>query len=271
MMGLSSLLTHPDIMHWHEDIADLFDCSTDESLPSRLSGVFNKFMRHDAFILKLYKAGSDLPIIISHDIPPHQHDLYFDRYLSSAYLEDPLLARLQSDDSPQIVQINHHTCQLRGSTYYRSYYKDLNLQDEIDVLLPMPNGDSLVMSIDRRNAVTSKEEIAILENTYTLVKRILIRYYAAQLGDANVAEEPSDGAPDNIEQLLTTREREVVQLMVSGKGTKDLARHLGISFQTVKVHRRNIYSKLGISSELQLCSLFLGVPKRPALANRGLY
>ncbi|SPO54665.1 protein of unknown function [Pseudomonas sp. JV551A1] len=62
---------------------------------------------------------------------------------------------------------------------------------------------------------------------------------------------------ERVGEQLTVREQEVVGLMISGLGTKELARYLGISMQTVKVHRRNIYSKLGISTELQLCSLFL--------------
>ncbi|WP_223460896.1 LuxR C-terminal-related transcriptional regulator [Pseudomonas sp. GL-RE-19] len=35
-----------------------------------------------------------------------------------------------------------------------------------------------------------------------------------------------------------------------------MARVLEISAQTIKVHRRNIYAKLGVNTELQLCSLF---------------
>jgi DNA-binding NarL/FixJ family response regulator len=47
---------------------------------------------------------------------------------------------------------------------------------------------------------------------------------------------------------LGAREREVVQLLAEGKTSKDVARALHISVQTVDTHRRNIMSKLKIHS-----------------------
>jgi LuxR family maltose regulon positive regulatory protein len=50
---------------------------------------------------------------------------------------------------------------------------------------------------------------------------------------------------------LTEREREVLQLIAQGLSNQDLAERLYISLQTVKVHTRNIYGKLGVSSRTQ--------------------
>jgi two-component system response regulator FixJ len=44
--------------------------------------------------------------------------------------------------------------------------------------------------------------------------------------------------------LLTPREREVFQLVVTGEPNKVIARHLGISFRTVELHRAHIIEKL---------------------------
>jgi two-component system, LuxR family, response regulator FixJ len=43
--------------------------------------------------------------------------------------------------------------------------------------------------------------------------------------------------------LLTPREREVFELVVAGEPNKVIARHLGISFRTVELHRAHIYRK----------------------------
>lgn len=42
---------------------------------------------------------------------------------------------------------------------------------------------------------------------------------------------------------LTEREQEVLNLLLSGKTNKDVARNLGISPRTVEAHRANIMSK----------------------------
>lgn len=57
---------------------------------------------------------------------------------------------------------------------------------------------------------------------------------------------------------LSLREAEVVRLMLKGHSTKSMARLMGNSPETVKVHRKRIYSKLGICSQGELFSRFLG-------------
>jgi two-component system, LuxR family, response regulator FixJ len=44
--------------------------------------------------------------------------------------------------------------------------------------------------------------------------------------------------------LLTPREREVFELVAAGEPNKVIARHLGISFRTVELHRAHIVEKL---------------------------
>jgi len=45
-------------------------------------------------------------------------------------------------------------------------------------------------------------------------------------------------------EALTTREREVLALIASGKTTRDVAQELGIAFKTVAVHRSRLMIKL---------------------------
>jgi DNA-binding NarL/FixJ family response regulator len=55
------------------------------------------------------------------------------------------------------------------------------------------------------------------------------------------------GLPD-----LTSREREVVQLLAEGKSTKEVACHLNLSVKTAETHRSNIMRKLGLHSVSEL-------------------
>ena len=52
--------------------------------------------------------------------------------------------------------------------------------------------------------------------------------------------------------ILTTREREVLQLLTEGNTTTQIARRLHISTKTVEVHRLNLMNKLKIDSIAQL-------------------
>ncbi|MCA9918566.1 MAG: hypothetical protein KC445_11475 [Anaerolineales bacterium] len=56
---------------------------------------------------------------------------------------------------------------------------------------------------------------------------------------------------------LSDREREVLQCVVDGSGNKEIANILSISQNTVKVHLRNIYTKLGVSSRTEATTVAL--------------
>ena len=51
---------------------------------------------------------------------------------------------------------------------------------------------------------------------------------------------------------LTARELEILQLIVDGKSNKEIADQLGLSVNTVAVHRANIMDALGIHKAAEL-------------------
>jgi two-component system, NarL family, nitrate/nitrite response regulator NarL len=54
---------------------------------------------------------------------------------------------------------------------------------------------------------------------------------------------------------LTPRERDVVSAVAQGKRNKEIARDLGISEGTVKMHLHNLYEKLSVTSRTELAIL----------------
>ena len=58
---------------------------------------------------------------------------------------------------------------------------------------------------------------------------------------------PAEAAP-----ALTPRELEVLQLIVHGKSNKEIAAVLGLSVNTVAVHRANLMQTLGIHNTAEL-------------------
>jgi len=52
--------------------------------------------------------------------------------------------------------------------------------------------------------------------------------------------------------LLSPREREILQLLAEGRGTREMAKKLNVSVKTVETHRRKIMEKLNIRSVAEL-------------------
>lgn len=51
---------------------------------------------------------------------------------------------------------------------------------------------------------------------------------------------------------LTPREREVMELLIDGKASKEIATAMNVSVRTVEGHRRMVFFKMGVSSAAQL-------------------
>ena len=60
------------------------------------------------------------------------------------------------------------------------------------------------------------------------------------------------GEPAKDRPVLTTREMEVLQLIVNGKSNREIAAVLGLSANTVAVHRANLMQTLGIHNTAEL-------------------
>jgi RNA polymerase sigma factor (sigma-70 family) len=56
-------------------------------------------------------------------------------------------------------------------------------------------------------------------------------------------------------ESLTSREREVMQLAVSGLANKEIGQHLGISYRTVEIHRARVMRKTGAKTLLDLAAI----------------
>ena len=75
------------------------------------------------------------------------------------------------------------------------------------------------------------------------VSKMLLEDYVRQLQQR--------GEEDSYE-LLTNREREILQLLAEGKSNKDVANRLNLSLHTVETHRAHILQKLGIHTVPEL-------------------
>ena len=73
-------------------------------------------------------------------------------------------------------------------------------------------------------------------------------------GFLNRENEPSDfgNALDHSGEVLTAREREVIQLLAEGRTSKEVAATLNLSVKTAETHRTNLMRKLGLHSVADL-------------------
>ncbi len=74
------------------------------------------------------------------------------------------------------------------------------------------------------------------------VADIIVRDYMKRLPEAQLP----------LHALLSSREREILQLVAEGKNTKEIAFILGVSVKTVETHRQQVMKKLNLHSVAEL-------------------
>lgn len=96
--------------------------------------------------------------------------------------------------------------------------------------------------------------------TRTLLPRLVteLRRYAGGHQVAAGAKPAAAKQPDPKLASLSTREREIVRLIVDGASNKEVASALDISERTVKGHLSNVFQKLGVTDRLKLVLLVRG-------------
>ena len=58
-------------------------------------------------------------------------------------------------------------------------------------------------------------------------------------------------------EILATREREILELVLRNKKRKEIAEELCLSENTIKTHTRSLYAKAGVSSREELYALLI--------------
>lgn len=87
-------------------------------------------------------------------------------------------------------------------------------------------------------------------------QQVLTAIAAARRGEKWISPQLAslvhDGTVELLTDLLTAREREVLQLIAEGSSAKEVADRLKVSPKTIETHRANLYAKLGVSNAVEL-------------------
>lgn len=116
-----------------------------------------------------------------------------------------------------------------------------------------------------KNALAAGARGYILKNAIDIDLNAAVKRVAAGqkvIGPGLLSDSPSMPDPGD---KLTGRERQILQLIAEGKSNKEIAALLGLSVNTVSVHRANLMQALGIhrTAELVLYAVRRGLVHLP--------
>lgn len=147
------------------------------------------------------------------------------------------------------------------SDYFANYFGSTKLVDEVGFVARATDDTAVHLSMGRHSGTRRFRagEIARFRSlAMVLVPGILsvLGKPEKRVGDpAESVEHRFLAVARKNGEDISTREAEVAALIVQGHSSRAIGLNLGISGHTVKVHRRNPYKKLNISSQSELFGL----------------
>ncbi|MDH3441647.1 MAG: helix-turn-helix transcriptional regulator [Gammaproteobacteria bacterium] len=249
---------------WIDAVAGIIGSTKGKAAAASMTDAIAAVVEHEGTALIAFHKDAR-PDVLHHTLEPAGRKHYLERYLDGPYLLDPLYALALRSKQPTLCRFREELPdRFRSSEYYRQYCERTHLLDEIDYVLPVSRQTTVVLVVGRRTKMFSKAELHRLELIEPLVLASLQRIWHAwveRTGDSKGRDDVHRRLTecfDNFGQsVLTRRERQISQLLLRGHSSKSVARELKIAPGTVMVHKRNLFAKLGISSQYELFSLLI--------------
>ena len=249
---------------WHEAIGAMLAADDGKQIADGLCKAIDQVVDNNGPCLLAFHHDAP-PEVVHHALEPEDERHYLQRYLAGPYLLDPLYELALKDDKPSLCRFRDAIPdRFHSSEYYRQYCERTHLKDEIDYLADVEGGSALVLVVASRERMFTRSELARLQLVEPMVRaamhRIWINWHSAQergRPDRAIHSRLTECYRNFGHEILTQREREITQLLLRGHSTKSVARELGIAPGTVMVHKRNLFQKLGITSQYELFSRFI--------------
>jgi DNA-binding CsgD family transcriptional regulator len=256
--------TRFDSRVWHAATARLVRGGDLSANCDALAELIGLAVEHEGTCLLAFHRDAP-PEIVHHTLEPAGAAHYLDRYLAGPYLLDPLYQLALRENKPSVCRFRDQSPdRFRSSEYYRQYCERTHLRDEVDFLADAGEETTLALVVGKRAKRFGVGEVRRLQAIAPVITAAM-----RNIWDLWPAAAGSSGRGGGLhrrltrcfehfgDELLTDREREITQLLLRGHSVKSVARELKIAPGTVMVHKRNLFAKLGITSQYELFSRFI--------------
>lgn len=259
---------------WHRALACAISATGAADFPAKLVSALCQLTSIESFLIGLERKDQSPLLLYQQGTHAEHQEALINHYYSRGYLLDPFCLAVENG----LAQGFYHLADIApddffSSEYYKTYYlktgsvedcyyiADLNPQCKI----------SLCMYQGLSAGRMQPQQLELLRLVAPVVQELLLQYGSQVLAQRSAARptEPAAALPSTLPQQiqsafmsfgserLTEREREVAHLMLRGHSIKSSAQSLQISPETVRMHRKNIYTKLAINSQAELFALFI--------------
>ena len=244
----------------HQSLARVFTQLGQDGFWRALVDTLRLLVPLDNALVALMQPGQPPRLLIDFDSKGYVDDQQeLAGYTAGMYLLDPFYQAAVSGISDGLHSLaSVAPDQFLHSEYYQSYFRAVVGEDELQFLINV-EGAVLGLSLGRSTAFGMAEQgrlLCIRDWVLAAMHRHMqLLPPQGPVADAVVGDLAT--LLDRFDARLTAREIDTARLILQGFSSKAMAQQMGISPETVKVHRRNLYHKLNVTGHGELFALVL--------------
>lgn len=226
----------------------------------------NRCFQIDNTTMLAYFQDRQPEVLFAQAVEKRVHEKLDSDYVAGIYLLDPFHT-LHVEEAPAGLYRLKDIApdQFQRNEYYASYYQRTTLIDEIGYIAYPSKGVSVHICLGRDASSArrySSRDLHLASRLAPIVCSLAGQHWCALetggvYSEADLTRRLIAAGEQKLGVRLSPRQAEVALLILRGHSSVSIGLRLGISFQTVKVIRKQLYRKCTISSQAELFSLFM--------------
>jgi DNA-binding CsgD family transcriptional regulator len=280
---------------FHREIGAVIEALDSAQFWTRLTRALERYVVFDNWVALRFTPGVAPLVCAESPTPDGTVDVMFQDYLAALYQLDPFyIAATEKPASGFVTLADVAPDNFSMTDYYQRYFRKNIVGDEVHFNYMIDARHTLAFSLGATHRY-GERDLAVLALCAPWVIALLrqrLPYEAfdapepasseavTQTSTGAAAEAVTEAGPPadtptyatRFEQVssvsgrspLTAREVEVAMLTLSGFSTRAIAEKLAISFETVRAHKKHIYTKLNVNSQSELFALFYEAGRKGA-------
>lgn len=259
------MLTPDSLQRWHQALAQAMAACHGPQFAETLVDALASLVPIESAMINLERIGGAPRLLYERGIPTENRELLLRRYFARGYLLDPFCLAVDQGLPEGFYSLGEIAPDdFFDSQYYKTYYLGAGSVEDCYFMLELDARQRISISLYNglSAAPWQAAQLQLLRSLAPVILELGRQHWhdtgnAEQAHSADFERQLREAFMNFGEGLLTARELEVCHLLLRGHSAKSSARCLGIASETVRMHRKNLYTKLQIGSQAELFSLFI--------------
>lgn len=263
------------MLNLHERAARLVDAIDRSDFAASLIAHLAERTEFDAATIFVHRHNQS-PIHVFNNFTGERAKNGIREYLEKTYALNPFFQAQQAGLASGVYRIRDLAPDIFfQSEFYNDYRIKVTSQEEIgyvtrdwpeglgeiDIALQLEGNETVELALYRylRKGDFQGTDLAVIEEELAFILACFRAYWSRSRAahDRSQRDAPARHTEPFGQGAISSRERQVLELVLRGHSSESIASQLGISLATVKTHRKNAYEKLQISTQAELLNLYL--------------